>query len=398
MLLLPSLHGGGAERVATFLLRGCDEQKYDVRIALLRRTGPYLAEVDPAKVMAAKAGERPLNVDAPNASQYRFRNLIASAVFAPVSIRRMIKDFAPDVVVSFLKGMSIATYWALKTIWRKPRWIAREGNNTFAVIDDELQSRWARFFIKRFVRLAYRKADRMLATSRDMARDLPARLSVNRHRIRAIHNAVDLERIERARHDPLEGGGEQFEFVVAAGRLEFQKGYDLLLEAFAKAEACAGLHLLVLGKGSLEEVLKSQAAGLGIASRVHFLGFVSNPWAYFAKARLFVLASRWEGFANVVAEALACGAPTVVSDCDYGPKEIVVDGESGLVVARESSSALAAGMDRVLGDRAFAASLSQGGIERARHFSVGRLVGEYCSLFDELCPGSGAEWQEPKPD
>jgi glycosyltransferase involved in cell wall biosynthesis len=310
----------------------------------------------------------------------------------------MIKDFAPDVVVSFLKGMSIATYWALKTLWRKPRWIAREGNNTFAVIDDELQSRWARFFIKRFVRLAYRKADRVLATSRDMARDLPARLSVKERRVRAIHNAVDLERIERARHDPLEGGDGEVEFVVAAGRLEFQKGYDVLFEAFAKAEACADLHLLVLGKGSLEEALKSQAKGLGIASRVHFLGFVSNPWAYFAKARLFVLASRWEGFANVVAEALACGAPTVVSDCDYGPKEIVVDGESGLVVERESAPALAAGMERVLGDPALAARLSQGGIERARDFSVGRLVAAYCSLFDELCPGGGAEWQEPKPD
>jgi glycosyltransferase involved in cell wall biosynthesis len=110
-------------------------------------------------------------------------------------------------------------------------------------------------------------------------------------------------------------------------------------------------------------------------------GFVSTPWAWFGHARLLVLPSRWEGFANVVAEALACGVPTLVTDCDYGPSEIVEHGSSGWIVRRGSAAALQTAMDRILTDQPLAQSLAEGARERAMVFNIDQVVSEYADLF-----------------
>ncbi|HXV00957.1 MAG TPA: glycosyltransferase, partial [Caulobacteraceae bacterium] len=104
-------------------------------------------------------------------------------------------------------------------------------------------------------------------------------------------------------------------------------------------------------------------------------------WAWFSRASLFVLSSRWEGFGNVVAEAMACGAPVVVSDCDFGPREQVGHAVSGWVARAGSPAALAEAMDIVLGDPALAANLAAWGRERARAFDVERIVAAYARLF-----------------
>ena len=138
MLLLPSLHGGGAERVAVNLANRCDRRLFDLKIGLLRRAGPYLADVDPAWVLTPSGGDW-LRDEGRNAEQYRPSAMLASALRGPRGVAEMVRAQRPEVVVSFLKGMSIATKFGLQGLKdQRPIWIAREGNNTDVAVRNNL--------------------------------------------------------------------------------------------------------------------------------------------------------------------------------------------------------------------------------------------------------------------
>ncbi|MGI9169853.1 MAG: glycosyltransferase [Caulobacteraceae bacterium] len=390
MLLLSSLHGGGAERVAVHLLNRCDPDLIDVRMGLLRKAGPFLGDADAGRIDVSPVGQDWLAFEGHNSSFYRPRKLIAGAVFAPANISSMIRAHRPHVVMSFLKGMSVLTYFVLKGLGEaRPRWIAREGNNTDAVIDDEMAKSTGRAIIKGLTRRCYRAADCFLANSHEMARGLREALDLDRARIRVIHNPIDLAHIQRLAREPLPEARTR-PFIATAGRLEYQKGHDVLLEAFAASRAARALDLVILGHGSLESELKRQAARLGVASRVFFPGFAANPWAWLAKARLFVLPSRWEGFPSVVAEALACGVPALVTACDYGPREVVEHGKSGWVVAPDDVVAFGAAMDMLLEKPELRSRLTTNGKARAPSFDIGRMVESYTNLFLEQAAGPSA--------
>ena len=383
MLLAPSMHGGGAERVAAHLINRCDRSQVDIRLGLLQRTGPYLSDVDPAHVDVSPIGENWVTYEGDNSSFYRPHRLLLSGVLAPANVAAMVRSFQPDVMVSFLKGMNIVAYAARAILGpHPPRWVAREGNNTDVVIDDEVKNPLGRALVKTAVRHCYRAADCVLANSHEMARGLEVNLGIPHAKLRVIHNPIDIDRIQQMAAAPLEDAPRR-PFVVTAGRLEHQKAHDLLLQAFAASPACQGFDLVILGKGSLEDRLKAQAAELGLSDRVHFPGFVANPWAYFAKASLFVLPSRWEGFPTVVAEALACGAPALVTDCDFGPSEIVEHGRSGWVVPTDDLHAFQSAMEMILTQPEMAQAFAARGLRRVAHFGVDAMVDDYTALFME---------------
>ena len=381
LLLLPSLQGGGAERVATHLLNRCDRSLLDMRLALLQRSGPYLSEVDAKRVDVSPLAERWLRFGGSNASFYRPERLLVGGMLAPANTAMMVRAFRPDVMMSGLRGMSVITYAARGLIGAdRPRWIAREGNNTMAVIDDEVSFGPGRRLVKSVVRSCYHAADCVLANSQQMARGLRHSFGLEPSKLQVIHNPVDVPLVRALSEEAMPESPTR-PFIVAAGRLEHQKGHDLLLKAFAASAACRELQLVIIGTGTLQAELMALASQLGIASRVRFLGFVENPWAYLSKARLFVLPSRWEGFPNIVCEALACGATTLVTDCDYGPGEIVAHGESGWVVPAGDAEALTRGMDRLLGDSDLCARLAAGARRRALQFDLQEMVRAYTELF-----------------
>ena len=383
LLLLSSLHGGGAERVAAHLVNRCDPTVVDVRIGLLRRAGPFLADADPDRVVSSEIGESLLRYEGHNSSFYRPDRLLAALTLAPLNVRAMIRDFRPQVLMSFLKGMALLTDVVLPTLGSpRPRWILREGNNTDAVIEDELSNPMARRIVKAVTRRAYRRADVFLANSHEMAVGLQARLALDPTRIRVIQNPIDVAKVQRLSREPLPRPGAR-PFIVTAGRLEYQKGHDMLLRMFASSKAARGHDLFILGRGSLEAGLKRQAAELGIADRVFFPGFTENPWAWIKAADLFVLPSRWEGFPSIVAETLACGTAALVTACDFGPAEVVEHGVSGWVVPPEDEAAFAAAMDMLLCNDALRAKLGASGPSRAVNFDITTMVRAYTTLLLE---------------
>jgi glycosyltransferase involved in cell wall biosynthesis len=388
-LLLSSLHGGGAERVAVHLLNRCDPRLIDVRMGLLSRSGPFLADADPSRIDVSPVGQKWLNFEGHNSSFYKPHKLAAALTLAPVNVAKMIRGHRPHVVMSFLKGMNLLTGLVVNTMRTdRPRWILREGNNTDAVIEDELKSGMARRVIKRATRLAYRAADCFLANSHEMASGLQRTLALDADRMRVIHNPIDLAKIRKLSREPVET--PQRPFIITVGRLEYQKAHDMLLKAYAASETAKTHDLVILGRGTLEAQTRALAAELGVGDKVIFPGFVANPWAWMARAKLFVLSSRWEGFPSVVAEALACGTPALVTACDFGPAEVVEDGRSGWVTQVDDARAFTAAMDSLIGDEAKRAEFSRNGLIRAEEFDIDRMVDRYTSLFMEQALAASA--------
>jgi len=183
--------------------------------------------------------------------------------------------------------------------------------------------------------LLYPKADAIIAVSQGVAENLSAIPSIDPSRIHAVANAVAIdEAAEKARepvdHPWFRPGGPPV--LLAAGRLIRKKDYATMLRALARVRAHVDARLIVLGEGPERPALERLIASLGLGDCVDLLGYRPNPFAFMARASLFVMSSRFEGMPSVLIEALACGCPLVSTDCPSGPAEILDQGRFGTLV------------------------------------------------------------------
>jgi len=362
---LPSLRGGGAERVVVTILRHLDRTRFEPHLLLVEAVGPYLSDVPsdvPVHVLAAP----------------RLRRALPDLV-------RTIRAVAPEVVVSTQGYLNFA-------LLLLRRFVPGVGLVVREVIGERYleNSRFQPLFYRWYLR-EVRRADRIVVQS-DVARDeMIARVRARPGQIVRLYNPVDVERIRAqaaAEPSPLVGSGPH---VVAAGRLGHQKGFDMLLDAFGAARARGvGARLTILGEGPDRALLEERAARLGIADVVRFAGFASNPFAYFAAADLFVLSSRYEGLPNVVLEALACGCPVVAFDCPRGVREIVQTGRNGVLLPPEDVAGLGDTLVRLLRAPAERVTLRGQIAASLAPFAVTTVVHGWDALLDDVTMHAGA--------
>lgn len=210
---------------------------------------------------------------------------------------------------------------------------------------------WSRWLFRYRQRRLFSQSDGIIANSHDAAADLSAFLDVPLERIRVLPNptvAPDLPNLAHRSvdHPWLQPGGPPV--VMGMGRLGRAKDFPTLLRAFARLRRERVCRLMILGEGRQAEKLKNLAAELGIQDDFDLPGFVDNPYAFLAKASLFVLSSLWEGCPNVLIEALAVGTPAVATDCPSGPREILAGGHYGRIVPPGDAEALAEAMAATL--------------------------------------------------
>jgi len=205
------------------------------------------------------------------------------------------------------------------------------------------QNWFKRFLFGRQLRLFYPHADGVIGVSQGVTDDLRQLIGGDLARFHTIYNPVLPKDLESKAREPVAHpwlGGE-VPVVIGAGRLTRQKDFATLLRAFALVLKERPARLLLLGDGPEMARLEGLAAELGISAAVDFHGFVANPFPYIARSNLFALSSAWEGFGNVLVEAMALGVPVVSTDCPSGPREILHDGALGALVPVGDFEALA---------------------------------------------------------
>jgi glycosyltransferase involved in cell wall biosynthesis len=398
-LLLPSLAAGGVGRVVLHLAAAFRAAGHPVDLVLCKAEGVYLETVpsgvnivrlQPDGRLAARA--RLLQLDPRRAALLARPALLA---WRPAPVQPYLADLArylnrvrPGVVLAAKTPTNLLALWARRLGNAETRVVVAEHTQLSQAIARSRKWRWR--YIAPLVGCDYADADAIVCVSEGVADDLARTARLPRSRLTTIYNPVVTPALaacaaEPAPHPWLEPGAAT-PVVVAAGRLAPAKNFALLLRAFARLRAQRTARLLILGEGRERPMLEALARSLGIDADVALPGHVSNPFAAYSRASLFVLSSDWEGLPTVLIEALACGCPVVSTDCPSGPDEILERGRYGTLVPTGDATALADAMARTL-DAPLAAELLRA---RGDEFTLEKSARRYLELLEPLLRGPGA--------
>lgn len=329
-LFVPSLYGGGAENVMVNLAAGLVARGLEVDVVAVRAEGAYLADV-PSRACLIDLKARGV-----------LRSLPA--------LVRYLRHNRPRMLVSTLNSANCVAIVAKRLAGVSTHAVVRQSNTLSRTLADGaggLRQRTARWLTAGLVLRLYRQADGIIAVSDGVALDLARALSVPLSRIHVAPNPIVTPELLRQARAPLDhpwfppGAPTAPPVVLGAGRLTRQKDFATLLRAVADVRRERPCRLVILGEGPERPALEALAAHLGIADAVELPGFVRNPFAYMARAAVFVLSSAWEGLPGVLIQALACGTPVIATDCDSGPAEILAGGRFGRLVPVGDVAALA---------------------------------------------------------
>jgi glycosyltransferase involved in cell wall biosynthesis len=390
-IYLDNFEGGGVHRTALLLAGALAARGHEVELLVCRPTGAMLDQV-PGGVDVIELG-RP--------SRWTARALALKSGFRYVSgvlggivlstkpsptlgylgpLSAALKERHPDALYAASTYMNLEAILAQRLAGVEMRVVVSERN---ALQDNHLAAGWSGALLARLVRCAYTRATAVVAVSDGVADDLARWTGLPRARIETIYNPVVTPELLRQQAEPIDHPWFQPgapPVILGAGRLGRAKDFPTLIRAFARLRRERPARLVILGKGKRPRKtarrmarLKNFAADLGVAEDVALPGFVANPFAYMARAAVFVLSSINEGLPGVLIQAMACGCPVVSTDCPSGPAEILAGGRYGRLVPPGDDAALAAAILATLDAPPAAASLR----ERAGFFSVERAVTQY---------------------
>lgn len=361
---LPSVRGGGAQRVFINLAQGMAGRGLQVDFVLAVAEGVFLDDL-PSSVRVVDLGAR---------------RLLRSIGLLIGYLRRE----RPRVLVSGISHANLVALWAVRLAGVNTPIIVTV-HNTMSRSTPQ-RGRLGGVVWRQLFRTFYPWASSIVAVSRGAAEDLARSSGLPRERVEVVYNPVITPALmamagEAPDHPWLAPG--QPPVVLGVGRLTRQKDFSTLIRAFAEVRRRRVARLLILGEGEERTGLQALATDLGLGDDVKLPGFRDNAMAYMAASRVFVLSSAWEGLPTVLIEALAAGARVVSTDCPSGPREILQEGRLGALVPVGNPAALADAMIEALDGRSPPAPL-----EALTPFTLDTAVDNYLCVIESACGGS----------
>lgn len=320
---LPTVRGGGAQRVIVNLVQGMAERGIRVDVVLASATGVFLNQL-PSGVRVVDLGAN---------------RLIKSLAPLAGYLRRE----RPRVLVSSMSHANLIALWAGRLAGSRTPVMVTVHNT----MSESTRGRLGGVLEPKLLRLFYPWAASIVAVSRGAADDLARTTGLPRDRVQVVYNPVITPAVmataRRVPDHPWFAPGEP-PVVLGVGRLTPQKDFPTLLRAFADVRRRRAVRLMILGEGEERPRLEALADELGIRADLGLPGFRDDAMAYMARSALFVLSSVFEGLPTVLIEALASGTRVVSTDCPSGPREILQDGRLGALVPVGDHRALAEAM------------------------------------------------------
>lgn len=353
VLAIGSLRGGGAERVLCIMADAWVERGYQVTILTFEQEDAVAAYPLSDLVDVVR-----LNLNTPVSNKL---GALMRSWNSVLRLRATIRRLKPDVVVSFIDQVNILIVLACK------------GLSLPVIISERVHPAYhdiGRFWsILR--RLVYNGATTLVVQTKDIADWFLSWCSMN---VLIIPNPVrqpQKQWVENSQERPI---------VIAAGRLMHQKGFDLLIKAFARvADEFPEWDLIIHGEGEDRLFLEKLAVNSGVQDRVSFPGWTSDLAGALVKANVFCLSSRFEGFPNALSEAMSLGLPVLSTNCPSGPADMITDDKDGVLVQPDSIHALAQGLRRLMADAPLRSRLGASARSVSKRYRLERIV----DMWDE---------------
>ncbi len=301
MIIVPSLSGGGAERLAADLSRELND-KYNVSIVVYQKS---------EKEYEYKGTRYDLNLFSASLT-----GAVICAVKRCIKVKRLKRNLKTDLSISFLPNADYVNIFSKR---KNEKVIISVVSNMSLAFPKGIKRIFRKYILKR--------ADHIVSVSQGVREDLVKAFKIPLSKASVIYNSCDIDifgqgynpGLLRSLCNPLKGP-----YIITAGSFRHPKGHWHLIKAFSLVlSSYPQSALIILGDGVYKEKYKSLIDLLGLNENVFLPGFVSNVREYFSCADLFVLSSVYEGFATVLVEALACSLPIVSTDCQFGPREIL---------------------------------------------------------------------------
>lgn len=318
------LSKGGAQGVFVNIVNYIYEQGIDVEIVVQSLDNPIYRDRLNKMIPIT-------SLDSPNAKKMilPLKKYLSKHKFTHAFV------FGPEIAINL--------YFLRKLMKQDFRIIGRSLNTLtqeFSYADGLFRKYVTAFLVKRY----YHKIDFAIAQSSNMAEDMISNWGFSKNKVDIINNALQPAYEDEAKNSTVT---VKDNYIMYAGRLEKQKGLEMLVQAFSQLRDKT-INLRIIGSGSLREMLEKKCHELGIQDRVEFLEHTTAIMDYYKAAKVVVMTSYFEGFPNVLVEAIACGTPIVSYDLPSGPKEIIIEGVNGYLVSYLNVEEFSKTLDRAL--------------------------------------------------
>jgi len=326
-LFLPSLVGGGAERVMLNLAKQFLRRGIKVDLILVNEKGELVNQIPPGV----------------NVIDFKAKRMFYSLPKMILYLRK----YQPDYLLSSLDLANLISILVVKVSRLSTKVIVRLVANLPSLKFSQFKKRFERWLLGKLLP----QADKIISISKGTAQNFSEILPVNSADIEVIYNPIISDALIFAANEQISFSGfniKNTSFILGVGRLVPVKDFFSLIKAFSIVRKKKKVKLVILGEGELRVELEKLVSDLGLTEDVYIPGYISNPYPFMKYASVFVLSSAREGLGNVIIEAMACGCPVVATDCKSGPRELLNDGEYGHLVKVEDVEAIANAISQVL--------------------------------------------------